>query len=58
MIIQRFNLRRSVSAGLIILSAGLIQIASATANPNVDESNVYRLQLMTQIFDGHRDFSH
>jgi hypothetical protein len=58
MIIQRFNLLRSVSAGLIILSAGLIQIASATANSNVDESNVYRLQLMTQIFDGHRDFSH
>ncbi len=57
MITQKIRLLRSASVGILILATGLTQAVNAASSANANESNVYRLQLMTQIFDGQRDFS-
>lgn len=57
MSILKNTLIRTVSSTALSMCA-LAQAAVANEVPGVDESNSYRLQMMTQIFDGQRDFSH
>lgn len=54
--IFKHTLVRTVSISGLGLCAWT-HAAAANEVPGVDESNAYRLQMMTQIFDGQRDFS-
>ncbi len=58
MIFSRLNLIKSALLAVIMVVIYVGPTAKAAEMPAVDESNAYQLQLMTQIFDGQRDFSH
>ena len=57
MLIQKHTLLKTVS--LVVISSSIVfsSCALAAETSLKEETNVYRLQLMTQIFDGQRDFS-